>query len=231
MRRVLARRTAPDPQRRPESFRSRPVALPGAPWRVAETADELIDAGTIPPLVVCGVDHAGPGRLREFTPTPGPRREGGDADDNVYLVRHQILPFLRASLPLRTDRASVGIGGSSLGGLVALWMAIAYPERSASSSRCRRRSGGTIATCCGSSRASRRRSSRRASGSTSAGARAPAWSLTPPAAPGARASRRDRAAGTSRICGRSLGARLGAAVARGAAVLPVRGGGGVGISD
>jgi len=102
--------------------------IQGAPWRVAETADELIGNGAIPPLVICGVDHAGPGRLREFTPTPGPRREGGDADEYAYLVLRQILPALRASFPLRTDRASVGIGGSSLGGLVALWMAVTYSD-------------------------------------------------------------------------------------------------------
>jgi enterochelin esterase-like enzyme len=102
--------------------------IPGQPWRVAEAADDLIEAGTIPPLVICGVDHSGPGRLREFTPTPGPRREGGDADEYAYLVLHQILPFIRTRVPLSTDRRAIGIGGSSLGGLVALWMGIAYGD-------------------------------------------------------------------------------------------------------
>jgi enterochelin esterase-like enzyme len=100
----------------------------GEPWRAGETVDRLIAQGDIPPIVICGIDHAGPDRIREFTPTPGPRRLGGDAADYARMVIEEVLPFMRATYPVRRDRRGTALGGSSLGGLVTLYMGIVHPQ-------------------------------------------------------------------------------------------------------
>src|ERR1035441_8536801 len=49
----------------------------GEHWRVGETADELVAARRIPPIVIAGIDHAASDRIFEFTPTRGARGDGG----------------------------------------------------------------------------------------------------------------------------------------------------------
>jgi enterochelin esterase-like enzyme len=99
----------------------------GQHWRVAETAEALIASRAIRPIAICGVDHGGPRRVREMTPTPGPRREGGDAADYLHMIVRTLLPRLRREFPVRRDRAGTGIGGASLGGLVSLLAGVEWP--------------------------------------------------------------------------------------------------------
>ena len=103
--------------------------IPGEPWRVGETADALIAAGRIPPLVIVGIDHGGPARIAEFTPTPGKDGLGGRADRYARFVVDEVMPFVAAEYGVQADAADTGLGGSSLGGLVTLVMAQRYPER------------------------------------------------------------------------------------------------------
>ena len=53
--------------------------IPGQHWRLGETADALIAAGTLPPLIMVGVANTGPHRIHEYTPDPRcpPRRRAG----------------------------------------------------------------------------------------------------------------------------------------------------------
>ncbi len=102
-------------------------AYAGRTWRVAETADELIDAGRIPPLLIVGVDHAGPDRVREYTPTPGRDCLGGSADRHARFLVHMLPPFLRKTHGVTREAAGVGLGGLSLGGLATLFVASAEP--------------------------------------------------------------------------------------------------------
>jgi enterochelin esterase-like enzyme len=99
----------------------------GEHWRVGEAVDALIQAGRIPPLVVAGIEHAGADRIFEFTPTRGAGGEGGGAADYARLVVGEALPFLREQYAVTEDPALTGLGGSSLGGLVTLFIAASYP--------------------------------------------------------------------------------------------------------
>lgn len=101
--------------------------IPGQHWQVAESADRLIAERVIRPLVVCGVDHAGVGRIREMTPTPGAAGEGGGAARYAEMITGELLPFMRANYPVRPGPAHTALGGSSLGGLVTLCTALASP--------------------------------------------------------------------------------------------------------
>lgn len=100
----------------------------GEHWRVGETATALIEAGRIRPLIIVGVDNTGPRRLHEYTPTHDRRRGGGGADAYGRLLVKDLKPFIDARYRTLTDAANTGLGGSSLGGLVTLYLGLKYPN-------------------------------------------------------------------------------------------------------
>jgi enterochelin esterase-like enzyme len=100
----------------------------GQTWRVAETADEVMGARDAAPVVIAGVANGGEKRLAEYTPSRDWKMGGGEAWRYGDMVRDELLPFLRGAYRVTGDAAQTGIGGSSLGGLVSLWLGLRYPE-------------------------------------------------------------------------------------------------------
>lgn len=100
----------------------------GKTWRVAEHADDGIAAGEVEPLVIAGIANAGERRVAEYTPSRDWKLGGGEAIQYALMVTREVAPFLRARYRLRSGANETGIGGSSLGGLVSLWMGLRYPE-------------------------------------------------------------------------------------------------------
>jgi enterochelin esterase-like enzyme len=107
-------------------FASRPEAMGGS-WRADEAFGRAAAEGLMPPTVLAGIDHAGPRRIEEFAP-PGFFRRGG-ARAYGDLVFDDIIPGLSRDFHVRTDAAGLGLGGSSMGGLVSLWIAAMRPAR------------------------------------------------------------------------------------------------------
>jgi enterochelin esterase-like enzyme len=102
--------------------------IPGKTWRVAENADDAIAAGEAEPLVIAGVANAGERRLAEYTPTRDWKLGGGEAANYALMISRELLPFLHQKYRLRSGPDDTGMGGSSLGGLVSLWMGLRQPE-------------------------------------------------------------------------------------------------------
>lgn len=100
----------------------------GQTWRVAETADEAIEAAEVEPLVIAGVANGGERRLAEYTPSRDWKMGGGEARRYGEMLMRELLPFLHSQYRVRSEREHIGIGGSSLGGLVSLWMGLEHPE-------------------------------------------------------------------------------------------------------
>jgi len=100
----------------------------GQTWRVAESADEAIASGEAEPLVIAGIANVGERRLAEYTPSRDWKLGGGEAGRYGDLVIREALPFLRERYRVRRDREATGLGGSSLGGLVSLWLGLQFPE-------------------------------------------------------------------------------------------------------
>jgi len=100
----------------------------GRTWRVAETADEVIGTGAVEPLVIAGVANGGERRLAEYTPSHDWKMGGGEAGEYGEMLTRELMPFLCREFRLRGGPAHTGLGGSSLGGLVSLWLGLQHPE-------------------------------------------------------------------------------------------------------
>ncbi|MFN2444819.1 MAG: alpha/beta hydrolase [Vicinamibacterales bacterium] len=109
-------------------FDGRESYVKGEYWRVGEHADTLIQRQHLEPVIIVGIHHAGPRRIHEYTPTESRQLGGGHADHYGRLLVDELKPFVDATYRTRPDAASTGIGGSSLGGLVSLYLALKYSD-------------------------------------------------------------------------------------------------------
>ena len=102
--------------------------IPGNDWKVDETAEHLIRAGEIAPLIMVGVYNTGENRMKEYTPTPDPQHPtGGKADLYGRFLIEELKPFIDAHYRTLHGGSNTGLGGSSLGGLVSLYLALRHP--------------------------------------------------------------------------------------------------------
>ena len=107
-------------------FDPRTSFVPGQTWQVREQADEAIRAGEVEPLVIVGIANTGDRRLAEYTHERDWQRGGGEAAQYGLTLTREILPWIATRYRVRTDRESTGLGGSSLGGLVSLYLGLRY---------------------------------------------------------------------------------------------------------
>jgi predicted alpha/beta superfamily hydrolase len=103
--------------------------VPGRTWRVAETADAVIKAGEVDPLIIVGIANSGDHRLKEYTPVPDWKMGGGEADRYGRLITEELMPFINSNYRTVPGREHTGMGGSSLGGLVTLYLGLKYSDR------------------------------------------------------------------------------------------------------
>lgn len=102
--------------------------IPGQYWRVGETADSLIGQGAIQPLVIVGIYNTGKQRLNEYTPTRDRKLGGGKADKYGRLIVEELQPFIESRYRIAQGPSNKGLGGSSLGGLLTIYLGMQYPQ-------------------------------------------------------------------------------------------------------
>ena len=101
--------------------------VPGQHWHLNETADNLIREGAVEPLIIVGVYNAGKRRIDEYTPTADPSfRAGGRADLYGRMLAEELKPYVDATYRTKPGREHTGVGGSSLGGLVSLYLGFGH---------------------------------------------------------------------------------------------------------
>ena len=109
-------------------FDGRTSFIPGRTWGMGEQADAAIEAGEIDPLVIVGVYNAGDRRLAEYTYERDWQMGGGDADEYGLMLTRELMPWIEIQYRVRREREATGLGGSSLGGLVSLFLGLRHPE-------------------------------------------------------------------------------------------------------
>jgi predicted alpha/beta superfamily hydrolase len=103
--------------------------IPGQEWRVDETAQSLIAAGKIEPLIIVGVYNTGKDRINEYTPAEDAKyKMGGKADLYGRLLVEELKPFIDQTYRTKQGAEHTGLGGSSLGGLVSLYLGLKYSD-------------------------------------------------------------------------------------------------------
>lgn len=101
-------------------------------WGVDETMTRLGDEGI--EAVVVGIPNAGDDRATEYTPFYDPEAIGDErpdvepmADRYCSLLVDRVLPGVESAFRVRTDPTGRTVLGSSLGGLVSLYVAVDRP--------------------------------------------------------------------------------------------------------
>jgi len=102
--------------------------IKGNYWRLGETADALAAAAAIEPLIIVGIYNSGPKRLDEYTPVEDKRLGGGQADAYGRMLIQELKPFIDAQYRTLQGPENCGLGGSSLGGLVSLYLGLQNPS-------------------------------------------------------------------------------------------------------
>jgi predicted alpha/beta superfamily hydrolase len=99
--------------------------IPGMDWHVGQTADHFIRTGVVEPLIIVGMYNT-KARIREYTPTRVPKLGGGRADRYAKFLIEEVKPFIEREYRTMQGPQHTGIGGSSLGGLVSLYLGLKH---------------------------------------------------------------------------------------------------------
>lgn len=105
-------------------FDGRTSYIPGQTWQVREHADAAIHSGEVEPLIIVGIYNTGDRRLAEYTPDRDWQMGGGEAASYGLLLTSELMPWIAERYRIRPGRESTGLGGSSLGGLVTLYLGL-----------------------------------------------------------------------------------------------------------
>jgi len=99
------------------------TSFAGHEWGVDEAAERLINSGGIEPIIIVGI-YNNADRMTEYTPRP----DGDRPDAYARFVVQEVKPFIDRTYRTDPSREKTGVAGSSLGGLISLYMAEAYPQ-------------------------------------------------------------------------------------------------------
>ena len=106
-------------------------AFGGVVWAIDETAQALIQSGVVEPLIIVGIYNT-PHRVDEYTHVKAERGRmrghGGKADQYGRMIIEEIKPFIDGEYRTKPEREFTGLGGSSLGGLVSLYLGLERPD-------------------------------------------------------------------------------------------------------
>jgi len=95
-------------------------------WHLHNAARNLAVKHRRAPVIVA-IEHGGAARIQELSPWPH-ERGGGRTDAIVDWIGHVLAPRVRGEYQVSGETRDVGIGGSSLGGLAALYAHFRSPE-------------------------------------------------------------------------------------------------------
>ncbi len=93
-------------------------------WKIDEYLDTLNDKE----VIIVGIEHGNEKRLEELTPYPHEDYGGGKGDIFMQFIINTVKPHIDVTYRTKPDAKHTGIFGASLGGLMAFYATIKYPE-------------------------------------------------------------------------------------------------------
>ncbi len=105
------------------------TSFTGVEWQVDETADRLIREGIIAPMMIVGLDNGGKDRIREYMPHRSLQPMMWRVQGSRYptFLFKEVMPFMAEKYRVASGPENTGLGGSSLGALIALYTAAVRP--------------------------------------------------------------------------------------------------------
>ena len=112
------------------------TAFSGVEWRVDETAQRLIRKNLIEAVIIVAIANTGDERIHEYAPTRGviseeakrKKRSKGLGRKYGEFVVSELKPYIDRKYRTRPEAESTGLGGSSLGGLLALSVGLWFAD-------------------------------------------------------------------------------------------------------
>jgi predicted alpha/beta superfamily hydrolase len=101
--------------------------IKGVYWHVGETADRVMAQGLVQPLIIVGVYNTDK-RLNEYTPSRDKKLGGGRADRYGRMLVEELKPLIESKYRTLAGPEYTGLGGSSLGGLLTVYLGVKYPQ-------------------------------------------------------------------------------------------------------
>jgi predicted alpha/beta superfamily hydrolase len=104
------------------------TAFAGVHWQVGETATRLIAERKIRPLIIVGIDNT-KCRAHEYIPYKSKDPRVFNAKGKCYpdFLQREVMPLIEEHYSILKGPENTGLGGSSLGGLIALYTQVAAP--------------------------------------------------------------------------------------------------------
>ncbi|MEO0896614.1 MAG: alpha/beta hydrolase-fold protein [Bacteroidota bacterium] len=96
-------------------------------WEVDETLNRLHAEGDSG-IIVVAIDNGGSNRTREYSAWANATYGGGEGGEYIDFIVETLKPHIDSLYRTKPDRDHTGIMGSSLGGLISTYAAIAYPN-------------------------------------------------------------------------------------------------------
>ena len=109
-------------------FDPRTSYIAGCTWQAHTSADRLAAEGLIEPLILVGVANTGLRRMAEYTPRRDMRLGGGEGDRYGRLLVTELKPLIDTTYRTLPGPENTGLGGSSLGGLISLYLGLEYRD-------------------------------------------------------------------------------------------------------
>lgn len=93
-------------------------------WKVDEYLDTLKDKE----VIIVAIEHGNEKRLEELTPYPHETYGGGKGDTFIKFIINTVKPHIDVMYRTKPNAEHTGVFGASLGGLMAFYATVTYPE-------------------------------------------------------------------------------------------------------
>jgi len=107
---------------------------PDGEWHMDETVEHLVGSFKIPPMLIVGIDNAGEQRAAEYLPYPDQRNHKDKVADEksvhgkeyARFLLTELMPFIEKHYRVARGSLNTGLGGSSYGADIALYIALEH---------------------------------------------------------------------------------------------------------